>query len=270
MTKLDFSKTAVMAIVNVTPDSFSDGGQFVNYDRAMKHIELQIAAGADIIDIGAQSTRPGAKLISVQEEIKRLTPVLKAYKQHFDVPLSLDTMVADVAAFGLEHGVDLINDVSGFTYDQQLVHVCAQGQVAVCVMHMQGQPATMQQNPVYDNVTVDVKLFLQQQVLMCQAHGIKQIIIDPGIGFGKTLNQNLQLLNQLDQFKQLGCPILLGTSRKSFIDAIAVAGVDQRLGGTVASVVLAWQQGVQLFRVHDVFEVKQALKVAQAITEGVC
>ena len=259
-----------MAIVNLTPDSFSDGGQFNQYDAAMTYIEAQIKAGADRIDIGAQSTRPGSKFVSTQEEIDRLTKVLKAYKSYFDQPLSLDTVNAKVAQFGIECGVDMINDVSGLTYDQNMLDVCAQGRVGVCLMHMKGTPQTMQENPRYIDTVQEVKIFLEKQVERCNAKGVGPIMIDPGIGFGKTLEHNLILIKQLRELKSLGCPILVGTSRKSFINDISPSLTDQRLGGTIASCVIAWQHGADVLRVHDVFAVKQALEVSVAIQEVVC
>ncbi len=262
MLDLVFDKPIIMGIVNVTPDSFSDGGSYTNQDAIISYIDQLIKHGADIIDIGAQSTRPGAALISVQEEIERLATIIPFFKQRFDCLLSLDTFYADVAKFGLENGVDIINDVSGLTYDSAMIETCAHYQAAVVIMHMNGAPKTMQDNPHYDDVMETVYSFLKQQIQRCTDVGIQQIMIDPGIGFGKTLDHNLSLLKNLATFKSLGYPLLIGTSRKSFINQISKSDVHQRLGGSIASNLVAWKLGANVFRVHDVFDMKQAFDVS--------
>lgn len=270
MIKKDNSKPMIMGILNITPDSFSDGGKFLHIDAAKNQIDKFIKEGASIIDIGAQSTRPGAKMVSTGEELSRLTPILTCFKQEFNCMLSLDTMNSDVAEFGLKHGVDMINDVSAMTADKRMLDVCKLYKPMVCLMHMQGTPQTMQQTPIYTNVVHDVKNFLKDRIDLCHQNGITNIVIDPGIGFGKTLEHNLLLLKGLDQFLELGCPLMVGTSRKSFIDHIVKSSAQERLAGTVASTVIAWQKGVRFFRVHDVFECKQALEVTKSIEEVLC
>ena len=270
MLGLSFNRPIIMGIVNVTPDSFSDGGCFSTNDDIVSHIEQLISHGADIIDIGAQSTRPGAALISVQEEIERLATIIPLFKQRFDCLLSLDTFYADVAKFGLENGVDIINDVSGLTYDSAMIETCAHYQAAVVIMHMNGAPKTMQDNPHYEDVMETVYSFLNQQIQRCTDVGIQQIMIDPGIGFGKTLDHNLSLLKNLATFKSLGYPLLIGTSRKSFINQISPSDVDNRLGGSIASNLRAWQLGAQVFRVHDVFDIKQAFDVLLRLEDMSC
>ena len=262
MLDLVFDKPVLMGIVNVTPDSFSDGGSYTNQDAIISYIDQLIKHGADIIDIGAQSTRPGAALISVQEEIDRLSAIIPFFKQRFDCLLSLDTFYADVAKFGLEHGVDLVNDVSGLTYDSAMLETCAHYQAPVVIMHMKGSPKTMQDKPEYDDVVETVYLFFEQQINRCRQVGINQIMLDPGIGFGKTLEHNLTLLKNLSYFRSLECPIMVGTSRKSFINQLSPSDVNCRLGGSIASNLRAWQLGAQVFRVHDVFDMKQAFDVS--------
>ncbi len=261
----DLTKPVLMGIVNVTPDSFSDGGQFFSADKALRHIETLIAAGADIIDIGAESTRPGSDSISDDEEIKRLKPVLSVYRNHFDIPLSLDTTKASVADFGLSLGASMINDVSGLTADNLLPQVVSRYAVPVVLMHRSGISKTMQENPTYHHIISDIKETLKQAVSNARGFGITDIIIDPGIGFGKTLSHNLALLKYLKDFADLNCPILIGTSRKSFIGAITGETSTDRLSGTIASCVVSLMNGATFFRVHDVLEVKKALSVSHAI-----
>lgn len=261
----DFTRTHVMGIVNMTPDSFSDGGQFVDVDSVLRHIEHMILNGADMIDIGAESTRPDAPEVSEEEEIRRLEPILKVYKRFFSAPLSLDTMKSPVAEMGLGYGVDLINDVSGFMYDPKMPGIIGRSEAGVIIMHRQGDAKTMQHNPFYDNVISEVHCFLKEAIQKAQQAGIKFVCIDPGIGFGKTMMHNVTILNGLEQFKDLGCPILVGTSRKSFIGQITGDDVEHRLEGTLASVVAAIFRGANIVRVHDVKAVKKAVLVADTI-----
>lgn len=254
----DFSRTYIMGIVNVTPDSFSDAGLFLDVDHALRHIEQLISDGADIIDIGAESTRPGAISISGDEECQRLEPLLKQYCRFFSVPLSLDTTKSSVAEMGLSYGVSMINDVSGLVYDSQMSRVIARAGAAVVVMHSQSEP-------VYADVVADVKLFLSKAVRVAVDAGITSIMIDPGIGFGKNGSHNLCLLRDLSQLTSLPYPILVGTSRKRFIGALTGEDVDQRLEGTLASVVIAAEHGAHFVRVHDVKAIKGALLVADGI-----
>lgn len=253
-----------MGVLNITPDSFSDGGQFLSVDKALQHAERLIKEGADILDIGAESSRPGSEPVSVEEELSRLTPFLKYYVRHFDTPLSLDTTKADVAALGIDHGVWMINDITGLTGDSRMLDTVANSHVALCLMHMQNQPESMQDSPQYEDVVSEVYHFLKQQTQTAHDAGVKTVVVDPGIGFGKSLDHNLSLLRHLDKFSELG-PVLIGTSRKSFIGAITGEPVSERLEGTLASNLWAYQKGASLFRVHDVVSFKKALQVFQAI-----
>ena len=255
----------IMGILNATPDSFSDGGQFFSAQKALKRIEVMINEGADIIDLGAESTRPGAKPISADEEIKRLAPLLAEYKNRFNTPLSIDTTKADVAEFALNNGADMINDISGLTADERMIKLIAKKQCPVMIMHMQNTPQTMQDKPSYDNVVEEVYAFLAQQIERCHAHQIHNVIIDPGIGFGKSLVHNVSLLKHLARFKTLEKPILIGTSRKSFIEKITGDSIENRLEGSLASAIAAFLNGASLFRVHDVAATGKALAVAAAI-----
>ncbi|MFC1752074.1 dihydropteroate synthase [Thermoproteota archaeon] len=295
-TVFDFTRPYIMGIINVTPDSFSDGGVYNTPDSALKHIETLINQGADIIDIGAESSRPGAESVSAEEEIKRLGPVLKKYSRYFSTPLSLDTYKAEVAEFGLSYGVDMINDISGLNADESMPAIIKKYDVPVVLMHMSGTPKTMQKAPRYTDVVTEIKNKLQQSINIAQANNITQLIIDPGIGFGKTLQHNLTLINHLDEFQELGFPILIGTSRKSMfamimdqnkpkspshqnpgvsetkITASGIQGtvsdspcIPQRLGGTIASVILSIQKGANIVRVHDVGPVYEAVRFLQAV-----
>lgn len=261
----DPSQTYIMGIVNITPDSFSDGGKWTTPDAALRHTEQLIREGAHIIDVGAESTRPGAPDVPAEEEEKRLLPYLKKYRQYFDTPLSLDTTKATIAEMGLSLGVSIINDVSGLSRDQKMADVAAAYNCPVILMHMKGTPRTMQRNPEYEDVIKEVKSDLEKKIGDARKKGVSKIMIDPGIGFGKTVAHNLEILNRLKEFRSLNCPIAVGTSRKSFIGAITGAETQDRLPGTIASTLIAVQHGASIVRVHDVKEVKQALTVADAI-----
>lgn len=258
----------IMGILNTTPDSFSDGGQFDAPARALKRALQMQNEGAAIIDVGGESTRPGASVVPVAEEIARTAPVIAAIRAHGDVPISIDTRKAVVGKAALEAGATLINDVAAFTFDPNLADVAASAGVPVCVMHAQGAPETMQNDPQYVDVLLDVYDFLSERVDAAVAAGIphNQIIVDPGIGFGKTLEHNLILLRGIALFHALGCPILLGASRKRFIGTIG-GGTDatDRVSGSVAIALFAARQGVQILRVHDIFATKQALDLEWAI-----
>ena len=268
---LSMADPQIMGILNVTPDSFSDGGQFNAPDQAIARTKDMIAQGATIIDIGGESTRPGSGFVEIDEEIARTKPVIAAVAPEIEVPISIDTRKAPVAAAALQAGAALINDVSGFTFDAELAPLAAAGQRPVCVMHAQGDPATMQDDPSYDDVLLDVYDFLAMQVDQLEALGISrdQIVVDPGIGFGKTLQHNLALLARISLFHSLGCPILLGASRKRMIDAVAnVPDTAKRVPGSLALALQSISQGVQFLRVHDVAETKQAMNLWQAATTG--
>lgn len=261
----DFKKPYIMGIVNITPDSFYDGGQWLNPDNAFKQIERLISEGADIIDIGAESTRPNAKPVSKHEEEKRLLPILKKYKTYFDTPLSIDTTKSDIASMALSLGADIINDISAFRFDPLMPKVISQHNGTVILMHSIRTPETMQDAPSYHNIIQDVTINLTQAITIAKAESISNIIIDPGIGFGKTLHHNLTLLNQLSSFKPLGHPILVGISRKSMIGQLTGDAEKDRLNGTIGANVSACLNGANFFRVHDVKQVKQAVDVAFAI-----
>jgi dihydropteroate synthase len=269
---LDLSRPAVMGILNITPDSFSDGGQLhtggrIDQNKTMHAVEAMLAGGADIIDIGGESTRPGASPISVQQELDRVMPILNAVKQRFDCLVSVDTSTAEVMSQAAGAGANMLNDVRALQRDGALQAVAASG-LPICLMHMQNQPDSMQDNPDYKDVVGEVLAFLAQRKKDCLAAGIKadQIILDPGFGFGKTLEHNLTLFKALDQFSATGHSVLVGVSRKSMIGQMLDCEVDQRLIGSVTMAVLAAQQiavgkGGLILRVHDVPETVQALRV---------
>lgn len=268
---LDMGQPQLMGILNVTPDSFSDGGQHAAPDAAQQAALGMVAAGAAMIDIGGESTRPGADFVPDDQEIARTAPVIAALRRDSDVPISIDTRKASVAQAALAVGASLVNDVSGFTYDAALAPLCADHGVPVCVMHALGDPATMQDNPIYGNVLLDVYDYLQGRVAALESAGIarQRIVVDPGVGFGKTLAHNLTLLHYIALFHGLGCAILLGASRKRFIGTIGgQPRADARAPGSIAVGLAALDQGVQILRVHDVAETAQALRLWRAVRQG--
>ena len=268
---LQMDRPHIMGILNVTPDSFSDGGQYNDPEQAVEKARRMVNEGATLIDVGGESTRPGAVEVFVEEEIERTAPVISAMSNALDVPVSIDTRKAPVAIAAIQAGAILVNDVAGFTFDPDLAPLCAKQSVPVCVMHAQGDPATMQQDPHYDDVLLDVYDFLEKQIHMLTAVGVPrdQIVVDPGIGFGKTIAHNLTLLARLSLFHSLGCPVLLGASRKGFIRHIGRApNPTERVGGSVAVALEGIAQGVQIVRVHDVEDTRQALHLWQAATTG--
>jgi dihydropteroate synthase len=258
----------IMGIVNVTPDSFSDGGDFLDPERAIAHGRLLTQQGADILDIGGESTRPGAAAVDAGEELLRVQPVIEALAAA-ETPISIDTSKAVVAKTALDAGATMVNDVTALRSDPELAAVCAETKCEVVVMHMLGDPRTMQQNPAYDDVVDDIKAFLSEQIEFAVSQGIaeERIWIDPGIGFGKTVEHNLELHRRLGELAELGRPIAFGSSRKSFIGRLTGAEVDQRLGGTIASNVIAFANGAGMLRVHDVGPMRDALIVAGAILD---
>ena len=257
----------VVGIVNVTPDSFSDGGRFFDTQLAVVHGLRLIEQGAAILDIGGESTRPGSQSVAAAEQIRRTRGVIAALRQRSPVPISIDTTCAEVALVAIKAGANAVNDTSALREDSEMAAVVADSGAGLVLMHRQGPPPQMQIDPHYENVVGEVTEVLGNQMQAAQAAGIaaSKIVLDPGIGFGKTTEHNLQLLAHLDQLHRLGCPLMLGTSRKRFIGELTGQPVDQRLIGTVASCVWALTQQVQLLRVHDVAEVVEALKVAAAI-----
>jgi len=258
----------IMGIVNVTPDSFSDGGHYLNIDRALSHIETLITEGADIIDIGAESSRPGSTPVTLDEELHRLEPLLKQYKTHFSTPLSVDTYKSEVAELAIGHGATYINDITALNFDEKMAKVIGKSKTSVILMHMNGTPKSMQENPTYTDVVDEVKSSLKKSILKAENAGIDDIIIDPGIGFGKSLNNTLKLIQNLSKFSSLSKQILIGTSRKSFIGHITNDDPTNRLEGTIASCVVARQNGASIFRVHDVKSVKKAIQVCDHLMEA--
>jgi len=257
-----------MGILNVTPDSFHDGGSYLAADAAVSRARAMAAAGAGIIDVGGESTRPGAEKVDPDEELGRVIPVIEAIAAGLEVPVSIDTSKAAVAREAIKAGAAMVNDVTALRGDSGMATVAAEAACPVCLMHMQGEPGTMQKEPYYDDVIAEISAFFEERVEHALANGIRRenIILDPGIGFGKKLEHNLLILRHLDRFLPLGLPLMIGVSRKSFIGMImGDGGAGERLPGTIATSVLAWQKGAQVFRVHDVAENFQALKVAEAV-----
>ena len=264
---MSMQRPQIMGILNTTPDSFSDGGKHHAAEAALEGARAMIEDGVDIIDIGGESTRPGSAEVPADEEIARTAPVIEAIRAESAIPISIDTRKAPVARAALDAGASLVNDVAGFTFDAALAPLCAEREVPVCVMHSQGDPETMQQDPRYDDVLLDVYDFLAAQIAMLEARGIPRarIVTDPGIGFGKTPAHNLALLRGLALFHGLGCPILLGVSRKGFIGKIGQEPrPEARAPGSIAVGLAGFAQGVQILRVHDVRETAQALRLWQA------
>ncbi|MGB2741475.1 MAG: dihydropteroate synthase [Cognaticolwellia sp.] len=256
-----------MGILNVTPDSFSDGGKFAHFEHALVQVERMIADGATIIDIGGESTRPGAVVVSDEDELARVIPVLKAIKQRFNVFVSIDTSKASVMNAAIAAGADIINDVRALQNEGCLATV-AQSNIPVCLMHMQGLPQTMQDSPCYENIINEIEAFFHQRIEACVDAGIarERIILDPGFGFGKTLEQNFHLLANLSLFRQFDLPLLAGLSRKSMLGNLLGRDVEQRLAGSISAAIIAAQQGAHIIRVHDVQATVDALKVLKAVT----
>ncbi len=265
----DFSKkTFIMGILNVTPDSFSDGGQFFNAQKATDHALRMIDDGADIIDIGGESTRPGSESVSGEEELRRIIPVIESLSGKTNIPLSVDTYKANVAKAALEAGANIVNDISGLRFDKEMAGVVAEKEAPLIVMHIKGTPKEMQKAPVYDDILTEIADYLSESIETAMKAGIKKdkIIIDPGIGFGKTFDHNLQIIDNLDKFKFLGKPILVGTSRKAFIGSIlGDVPSEKRLMGTAATVAVSIMHGANIVRVHDVAEMAEVAKVTDAI-----
>lgn len=269
---LRFDRPRIMGILNVTPDSFSDGGRYLAPDAALAQGRALLAAGADILDVGGESTRPGAAEVPVPEEIARTAPVIAALRAGgIGAPISIDTRKAGVARAALDAGASMVNDVSAFAYDPALAGVVADSGAPLCLMHAQGTPQTMQIDPRYDDVLLDVYDFLEDHLTRADAAGIPRtrVMVDPGIGFGKTQAHNLALLARLSLFHTLGCPILLGASRKKFIGTLGQeTDPARRMPGSVAVALAGAAQGAQVLRVHDVWETRQALTLWRAATMG--
>jgi dihydropteroate synthase len=255
----------LMGVVNVTPDSFSDGGRYLDAGAAIRHGEELLRDGASILDVGGESTRPGAEEVDGAEELRRVEPVVAALAG--EATVSIDTSKLAVAEAALNAGASIVNDVTAFQHDREMAGLCAERDAGVVLMHMPGSPRTMQDDPRYDDVVDDVKGFLAGRMEFAVEEGVaeERIWLDPGIGFGKTLEHNLELLRRLGELRDLGRPLVVGASRKSFIGKVDGSAVDERIGGSIASSVLATAEGADVLRVHDVAEMSQALTVANAL-----
>ena len=260
-----------MGVLNVTPDSFSDGGQFNEINSAILHVDKMLKNGADIIDIGGESTKPGSEPVSANEESKRIVPLIRTIKNEYkDILISVDTYKSSVAKKAIEAGADFVNDISGLTFDDEMVSLLAQRNIPVVIMHINGKPKTMQKNILYSDLISDMKRFFVKQCEYAINSGIKEnnIIIDPGIGFGKTFDHNFTLLKRLKEFEDLGFPILIGPSRKAFIGDVLNLPSNERVEGTIATIVAGILNGANIIRVHDVKEIKRATIVTEKILKA--
>lgn len=263
-------RVLIMGILNITPDSFADGGCFLDPDRAVAHFERMVSEGADLIDVGAESTRPGSTGIDEQEELRRLTPVLEAVGKRATVPISVDTRKASVAERALDLGAVIINDISALEHDPDMGPVVARHKAGLVLMHMRGTPQTMQQHCRYENVVEDVREYLEGRMEHAESIGIgrEHVIVDPGIGFAKDPRHNFMLLNELPAFQRLGRPVLVGVSNKSFIGTVTDAPINQRTMGTAAAVTAAVLGGARMVRVHDVRSMRDVVRMAEAIARA--
>jgi dihydropteroate synthase len=264
--RCDFThRTYLMGILNVTPDSFSDGGRFFDIEKAVAHARQLERDGADFLDVGGESSRPGAQPVTADEEIRRVIPVVKRLAKDLSIPISIDTTKSIVAREALRSGAVIVNDISALRFDAAMPKVIADHSATAVLMHMKGEPRSMQQNPRYDDVVGEVSSFLQQQAIVAERAGITQIILDPGIGFGKDLSHNIALIRHLRAFLELGYPVMVGPSRKSFIGALLDLPVEDRIEGTAAAVTASVLGGASIVRVHDVKEMKRVVRVADSI-----
>ena len=265
---LTFGKrTLIMGVLNVTPDSFSDGGLYADADIAVNQAKEMVVQGADIIDIGGESSRPGSDPVPMDEELRRVLPVIKRLAQESDVPISIDTYKSTVAEHALKAGAHIVNDISGLNFDPNMAKVAADYGAPVILMHIQGTPKNMQISPKYHSLISEIILYLRNSIEHAETVGVspEKIIIDPGIGFGKTMEHNLEIIRRLKEFRCLGKPILIGTSRKSFIGKILDLPVEERVEGTLATVVASIINGADIVRVHDIKQVQRAVKMVDAI-----
>jgi dihydropteroate synthase len=263
----DFSRTYIIGVLNVTPDSFSDGGRFLDTDAALTHALSLASEGADIIDIGGESTRPGAERVHLDAELARVIPVIENFRAVSNTPISVDTYKSAVARAAVDKGADLINDISGLRFDPAMAETAASLNVPVVVMHMKGEPTSMQANPVYENLIEEIYTYFEESIGIAEKAGVprKRILIDPGIGFGKTFPHNFSVLRNLWRFSELGLPILVGASRKSFLGSLSDTGVDDRLEESLAAAVIAASNGAHFVRVHDVVATRRALGLFDAV-----
>jgi dihydropteroate synthase len=263
-------RTLVMGILNITPDSFSDGGRFADYERAAVHAMELISAGADILDVGGESTRPGSDPVPVEVELDRVIPIIRAVRERSDIPISVDTNKSEVALRSLEAGADIINDVSALRFDPEMVHVAARSGAPLILMHMLGVPRTMQVNPVYESLISEIIAFLEERMAFAVQNGVErsQIIVDPGIGFGKTVTHNLSIIRDLDLLSCMDRPILLGASRKRFIGSVLGRVEGERELGTAVVDTFGVAAGAHILRVHDVAFHREAIRMAEAVRNG--
>lgn len=263
------SRTFIMGILNITPDSFSDGGKYFDSEIQIQRIREDAIRmqkeGADFIDVGGESTRPGSVKVSVEEEINRVIPVISEIKKHISIPISIDTHKHEVAEEALKAGAVIVNDISGFQFDNKMAEVTKKYNASCILMHIKGTPKDMQNNPVYDNVISEIKDYLSKSIDLAKEAGVKQIIIDPGIGFGKTFLHNIQIIKNLNEFRTLGYPIMLGLSKKRFINEIYESSPDERVEGTLTSNAFGIINGANILRVHNVLENKRAALTADAL-----
>lgn len=262
------SRVQVMGILNVTPDSFSDGGRFMNGQAIATQVDEMVAAGADIIDVGGESSRPFAEPVSLEEELGRVLPAIQIIRKNHAIPVSIDTTKAEVARQALLEGADIINDISALRFDSEMIAVAGETDVPVIIMHMLGTPTDMQVNPVYDDVVAEIKRFFAERLQWAEKKGVQRsrFIIDPGIGFGKTVAHNLIILKRVAEFNELGCPVLIGHSRKSFIGKLLDNLVDDRDVASAAVSAICATSGAAILRVHDVAKTVQAVRLAEAIS----
>ena len=269
--QLEFgSKVLVMGILNVTPDSFSDGGRFFSDTKSADQIDSMLESGADIIDVGGESTRPFAEPVSIEDELARVLPAIRQIRQRSSIPISIDTTKAEVARKALDEGADIINDISALRFDPDMIGLVQETDVPVIIMHMQGTPSDMQVDPHYEDVVAEILDFFKERLAWAEENGVsaKRFIIDPGIGFGKTVDHNLTILKRVSEFSELGYPVLIGHSRKAFIGKILDIDVDKRDGATAAVSALCVMQGVSILRVHDVKKTVEAVRLAEAIQKA--
>ena len=261
------SKVLVMGILNVTPDSFSDGGCFFNNSDIAAQIDIMAESGADIIDVGGESTRPFAEPVSIEDELARVLPAIRLIRQYSPILISIDTTKAEVARKALDEGANIINDISAMRFDKDMIFLVRETEVPVIIMHMQGTPSDMQVDPHYGDVVVEIKDFFKERIAWAAENGVseKRFIIDPGIGFGKTVEHNLSILRRVPEFSELGCPVLIGHSRKAFIGKLLNTEVDERDVATAAISALCAMKGVSILRVHDVGKTVEAVRLAEAI-----
>jgi dihydropteroate synthase len=261
------NRPLIMGVVNVTPDSFFDGGRFFTPDAAIRHGLQLVGEGADILDVGGESTRPYAESVSAADELTRVLPVIRGIRAESEAIISIDTYKAEVAERAIEAGADVVNDISGLTFDSRMADVVASTGVYTVLMHIKGVPGNMQKDPFYEDVIKEIKTFLEERALYAERHGVarNKIILDPGIGFGKRVVDNLKIIKELRSFKDLGYPVLIGTSMKAFIGQITDSPVEERMEGTLASVALALWNGADIVRVHDVGRAVKVLKLVEAV-----